>query len=145
MKPWFRNLLFLFSVAAIAAGAAALTEYLLRRTQPPEDAHAWVHRQLEITPEQDGKIAEMEKGYALRRAALMRRLHEANDELARAILADRAASPNVAAAVRRIHAAQAELQQITLDHVFEMRAALTPAQYDKLLHLTADALTHHPH
>ena len=145
MKPWFRNLLFLLSVAALAAGAAALTEYWLRRSHPAEDAHAWVHRQLEITPEQDQKIAEMEKVFAQRRAALMQRLHEANDELAHAILEDRAASPKVAAAVRRIHSAQAELQQITLDHVFEMRAALTPAQYDKLLRLTADALTHHAH
>lgn len=145
MKPWFRNLLFLLSVAVLAAGAAALTEYWLRRSRPPEDAHAWVHRQLEITPEQDRRIAEMEKVFALRRAALMQRLHEANDELAHAILEDRAASPKVAEALRRIHSAQIELQQITLDHVFEMRVALTPAQYDKLLRLTADALSQHPH
>jgi len=145
MKPWFRNLLFLLLVAVLAAGAAALTEYWLRRSRPPEDAHAWVHRQLEITPEQDRRIAEMEKVFALRRAALMQRLHEANDELAHAILEDRAASPKVAEALRRIHSAQIELQQITLDHVFEMRVALTPAQYDKLLRLTADALSQHPH
>ncbi|MBA3849692.1 MAG: heavy metal resistance protein [Opitutus sp.] len=145
MKPWARNLLFLLSVAAIAAGAAAVTEFWMRRSHPPEDAHAWVHRQLEITPEQDRRIAEMEKSFAQRRAVLMRRLHEANEELANAILEDRATSPKVGAVVRRIHSAQAELQQITLDHVFEMRAALTPAQYDKLLRLTADALTRHSH
>ena len=46
----------------------------------------------------------------------------------------------MAAAIRSIHAAQAELQQATIDHVFEMRTALRPDQYDKLLNLTANAL-----
>ncbi len=64
----------------------------------------------------------------------------ANMELAQAILTDKTDSPRVRAAIAKIHEAQGELQNATVQHVFEMRAVLQPEQYEKLLNLTADAL-----
>ena len=46
----------------------------------------------------------------------------------------------VSTAVERIHDAQGELQEATIEHVFEMKGVLTPEQYQKLLNLTADEL-----
>lgn len=140
-----RTALFLLSVIAVAAASTALTEMWMRRSHATEDAHAWVHRQLNITPEQEQAIAITEKRFSEQRTLLLERLRAANAELAQAILEGKAKSPKVEEAVQKIHVAQAELQQLTLEHVFEMRAALTPEQYDKLLKLTADALSQESH
>ncbi|MEO8353541.1 MAG: hypothetical protein ABI680_17570, partial [Chthoniobacteraceae bacterium] len=56
-------------------------------------------------------------------------------------LEDRSDSERVKAAVARIHQAQGELQNATLQHIFEMQPVLTPQQYEKLLQSTAEALT----
>lgn len=140
MHPRVKPVAFLALVAAVAAGATWITEAGLRRTRAPEDAHAWVHRQLDITPAQDQAIEAVEQRFALRKRDLMERIRLANMELGQAMLDAKAQSPQVATAIRSIHAAQAELQQATIDHVFEMRSALRPDQYDKLLNLTANAL-----
>lgn len=140
-----RTTLFLLAVGAVAAGSTALTEMWMRRSHVAEDAHSWVHRQLNVTPEQEQAIAITEKRFNEQRTILLARLRAANAELAQAILEGKAKSPKVEEAVQKIHVAQAELQQLTLEHVFEMRAALTPEQYDRLLKLTADALSQESH
>jgi Spy/CpxP family protein refolding chaperone len=70
----------------------------------------------------------------------MGEIASANKELAEAIKQDQADSPRVSAAVETIHHAQGELQEATLEHVFEMKGVLTPEQYKRLLNLTADEL-----
>lgn len=140
MHPRVKPVAFLALVAAVAASATWVTEAGLRRTRAPEDAHAWVHRQLDITPAQEQAIEAVEHRFTLRKRDLMERIRLGNMELGQAMLEAKAQSPQVAAAVRSIHAAQAELQQATIDHVFEMRSELRPDQYDKLLNLTANAL-----
>jgi Spy/CpxP family protein refolding chaperone len=145
MSARARTGVFLLLIALVAAGSTWLTEVWMRRARKPEDAHDWVHRQLNITPEQDRAIAVTEERFNRQRAVIMERLRLANAELAQAILEGKARSPKVEEAVQKIHAAQADLQQLTLEHVFEMRSALTPEQYDKLLRLTANALSHETH
>lgn len=140
MHPRFKFAAFLALVAAVAAVATWVTEAGLRRTRAPEDAHSWVHRQLAITPAQEQAIEAVEHRFAERKRDLLERIRLANMELGQAMLEAKAQSPQVTAAIRSIHDAQAELQQATIDHVFEMRAALRPDQYDKLLNLTANAL-----
>lgn len=131
---------FLALVAMVAVLATWVTELGLRHTRAPEDAHAWIHRQLGVAPGQEGAIVAIERRFADRRRDLLERIRRANLELGQAMLEAKAPSPRVAEAIRRIHDAQAELQQATIDHVFEMRAALRPDQYDRLLDLTAQAL-----
>lgn len=140
MHPRLKLAAFLGLVFAVAAAATWVTESWLRRARAPEDAHAWIHRQLGITPEQDKSIEAIERRLADRKRDLLERIHLANMELAEAMLEAKAPSPKVAESIGKIHEAQAELQRLTIDHVFEMRTALRPDQYDKLLNLTANAL-----
>ena len=136
----------LLTVAVVAAAACFLTGRFLSHHPAPgtglggDAAHQWVHRELILTPEQDQALHPIEQRYATRRDELKAAIREANAELARAIREDRADSPKVSAAVDKIHQAQGELQKVTLEHVFEMRQALSPEQYDKLVNLTATAL-----
>lgn len=143
MKSAARGLILLALVAAIACAACWLTARYLNRTGHTEkgDAHAWIHTQLGITAEQEKALEPIEQRYAEQKKHYGEMLRIANDELGKAILEDRNDSDRVKAAVARIHQAQGELQNATLQHIFEMKSVLTPQQYEKLLQSTADALS----
>lgn len=130
---------------AAAILSSALTALLLTRQPAPEPPHSpgyheWIHRQLALTEEQERRLEPSERRYDETRSRLTETIRLANRELAHAIAADRSNSPRVQAAVRRIHEAMGELQQATLQHIFEMKAVLEPEQYDRLIALTKEAL-----
>ena len=143
MKGAARVLILLALVAAVACAACWFTARYLNRTVHTEkgDAHAWVHAQLGITPEQEKALDPIEQRYSEQKKHYGEMLRIANAELGKAILEDRSDSERVKVAVARIHQAQGELQNATLQHIFEMKSALTPQQYEKLLQSTADALS----
>ena len=143
MKSMARGLILLALIAAIAGVACWFTARYLSRTGHGEhgDAHAWIHTQLGITAEQDRALVPIEQRYAEERKHFGELLRTANAELGKAILEDRKDSERVKAAVAQIHQAQGELQNATLQHIFEMKSVLTPPQYEKLLKSTADALS----
>ena len=143
MKSAARGLILLALIAAIAGAACWFTARYLNRTIHADkgDAHAWIHTQLGITAAQDKALEPIEQRYAEQRKHYGEMLRIANAELGKAILEERSDSERVKAAVARIHEAQGELQNATLQHIFEMQSVLTPQQYEKLLQSTADALS----
>jgi nickel and cobalt resistance protein CnrR len=127
--------------ASITACAFYFSSYFLRRSAAsPVNYHYWIHSQLGLSTRQVTELEPIEAKFARRRDELVASIRKANEELAAALLSDKDASERVQAAVQKIHRAQGELQQAVLDHVFEMRAVLTPEQYGHLISLTADAL-----
>lgn len=140
MNSKARAAAFLLLVAIISVSACLLTGHWLGRDTRSLNEHEWVHDQLGLTPEQEKAIDILEQRFEARRLDLIERITLANRELAEAMMESKGPSNRVAAAVRKIHDAQAELQQATIDHVFDMKRDLRPEQYDKLLNLTADAL-----
>ena len=143
MKSAARGLILLALIAAIAGAACWFTARYLNRTIRADkgDAHAWIHTQLGITAAQEKALEPIEQRYAEQRKHYGEMLRIANAELGKAILEERSDSDRVKAAVARIHEAQGELQNATLQHIFEMQSVLTPQQYEKLLQSTADALS----
>ena len=143
MNRTARALALLAVVAVVACAACWFTARHLERQARLEavEAHSWVHSQLNITPEQDKALSSIEQRYSEKKKHYAELLRIANQELAQAIREDRSDSPRVTATVARIHEAQGELQNATLQHIFEMQPVLTPQQYDKLLKLTAEALS----
>ncbi len=147
MRLTVRALVLLIIVALIAGGACWLTaRHLERQTRNQVvEAHPWIHSQLHITPEQDKALIPIEQRYSEKKKHYAELLRIANQELAQSILADQKDSNRVTAAVAQIHSAQGELQNATLQHIFEMRSVLTPEQYDHLLKMTAEALSKTEH
>lgn len=146
MKRPIQFVLILAVVALVATSACLLTRYVVptMRNTNPEDAHYWIHQQLGITSEQEKSLDPIEHRYSARRIQLTQAIQQANTELANVLLEDKAATPRVNAAIEKIHAAQGELQMVTIAHVFEMKAVLTPDQWDRLMKLTAEALKSEP-
>lgn len=144
MKASLRILALLLAVAGVAFLTCWLTGRYVQRhhaTHEATEAHAWIHTQLDITAEQDKALEPIEQRFEEKKKHYSELMRIANKELAQAILEDRADSPRVGAAVERIHHAMGELQKATLQHIFEMQPVLTPEQYDKLIRLTAEALS----
>lgn len=129
----------LLAVALVAAAACLLTARVSRKDHA--DAHHWIHTQLGLSAEQEKQLEPIERRYHEQRQQFSEVIRTANAELAQAILADGGDSPRVKAAAARIHEAHGQLQEATLRHVFEMKPVLQPEQYNKLLNLTANALS----
>src|SRR5438067_2362883 len=116
MKSGVRLALFLLLVAAVSAGTCYLVGRFARQRKPADTVayHYWVHRQLNITPEQDEALEPIEKQFAERRKDLVEKIRVANRELAAALRADQ--QDRVRDAVAKIHRAQGELQEAVLEH-----------------------------
>lgn len=131
-------------ILGIVVAASALTSYLtlrLRASAPQVDYHQWIHAQLQLTAEQEQRLLPSEKRYEETRRHLEEVIRLANEDLARAIRQDKEYSPAVENAVGRIHNAMGSLQKATLEHIFEMREVLEPAQYERLIGLTVEGLS----
>ncbi len=144
MKRLAPVLILLSTVAVVAVLACWLTGHYLRGRAPSGhvEAHHWIHAKIGLTAEQETQLGPIEKRFDEQKRHYGELLRIANQELAQAIRDDRAHSPRVTAAVAKIHQAQGELQNATLQHIFEMKPVLRPEQYEKLIQLTADALYH---
>lgn len=144
MKRFAPVLILLVTVAVVAVLACWLTSRYLSGRAPSGhvEAHQWVHARLGLTAEQETQLGQIEKRFDEQKRHYGEMLRIANMELAQAIREDRAHSPRVTDAVAKIHQAQGELQNATLQHIFEMKPVLRPEQYEKLIQLTAEALYH---
>ena len=146
MKRFVPALALLIAAAVVASIACLLTAHWTGGEHAQHaDAHHWIHTQLALTGEQEKQLAPIEQRYDEQRRQLTDVIRAANTELAQALLADEGDSPRVKAATAKIHEAQGKLQDATLRHVFEMKPILQPAQYSKLLNLTAKALSEVEH
>lgn len=137
-------------LAGLIAFAAAIAGVFVGRmaTEPPPasetELHALLHGQLDLTAEQEARIARIEAGFAGRRKALEQDMRASNARLAQAIEAEHGYGPRVTEAIDHTHAVMGTLQKETLEHLFAMRAVLDREQarrFDKSVvkALTADA------
>lgn len=132
----------LLLLLAVAATSSLLTAWKLGAFEQdvPMDYHDWIHAELGMTAEQERHFLPYEQQYEQTKRHLTEVIRLANQELALAISEDRTNSLRVQNAVRRIHEAMGQLQQATLQHIFEMKEVLQPEQYDRLIELTREAL-----
>ncbi len=139
------TILFLVAIAAVAALAAYATMHWTHRVTADEvTSHEWLHHELNLTEAQLKALEPIEAKFGDRQRQLAEALHVANRQLARAMAEDKAYTPRVAAAVEHVHHRMGDLQKASIEHVFAMRAELSPEQGDKLLVLAQKALEQSP-
>ena len=141
VKAWVRLLLFVLLPAAVAAVTFYVCNHFLHQsTAGTVNYHHWIHSELGLSVQQKSDLDAIEAKFARRRDELVASIREANRELAEALLADKSDSDRVKGTVQKIHCVHGELQQTVLEQVFDMRAVLTPKQYDLVIELTAQAV-----
>jgi len=104
------------------------------------DNHFELHKRVTLSEAQEHDMEMLEVAFRETLAELSEPIHEANAELAAALVEDRARSPRVSDAIEKIHRAQAALQNATIDHIMEMRTILDEDQFDEFLEATAHSL-----
>lgn len=129
MNTGLRHILITVVLAALAAAAGAwlCANYVLHQAGPPS-LHDVVHRDLDLSADQERRLEAIEVRYAAEKKRLEADMRAANRELAAALAAGDKTSPKVDAAVDHLHHAMGALQKATIAHVFDMRAVLTPGQ-----------------
>ena len=141
MRKALQLVAMLVVVALVAVGACFVTfRFLVPLRVNSVPTHEWIHQQLNLTADQIIALEPIEEQFQQRKGELLAQIRSANKELAQAIKENQVYSTRVSAAIEKIHRAQGELQEATLQHVFRMKATLTPEQYKKLLDLTAVVL-----
>lgn len=144
MKSRVLSLTFaLAAIAIISAASSFLTLRMVSRDQghPAEDYHEWIHKKLNMTPEQERRSLTSERRYEETKRHLEEVIRLANSELAERILKDKSYSPLVEKSVAEIHSAVGQLQKATLEHIFELKEVLDAEQYGRLIELTAQGLS----
>ncbi len=137
----------LFGLVAIVAFAAAICGVVIGRAyliqpQPVEsELHGLLHEELKLDHQQQSKLAEIERQFAIRKQALELELRSDNARLADAIEIEHGYGPQVNAAVDRSHVAMGQLQKVTLEHIFAMRGVLRPDQTARFDEAVVKALT----
>ena len=141
-----RFILFLVATAAVAAVACYVTLHFSQHRVTPDEvtSHEWLHRELNLTAEQLKALEPIEQTFGARQRELAESLRKANRQLARVMAEDKAYTPRVTAAVEHVHHRMGELQKTSIEHVFAMRAVLSPEQGDRLLVLAQQALEQSP-
>ncbi len=129
MMNW-RMFLAMLLVTALAGGLAgwAGVEYGLHRATGQDDLDTVLHRDLNLTSDQETQIGQLESTFAKDRSAYQTEMRAANKELARALTEAKPDSAEIERAVHRFHTAMAALQVRTVKHVLAMRSVLTPEQ-----------------
>lgn len=136
--------------SACTVAAAGLVAWLITMgsatTNDPraseQSFHQWMHANLKMPEEQHRQLEPFENAYEVERLRLRQEIREAGNALARAVREGSRESPQVASALDRLHAAQGELQRITLDHFFTMRDHLDPEQAERLGQWIHDNILH---
>lgn len=142
-----KTILGFFAAVVIVAALASLGTW--HWMSPHEgagaiDSHEWLHRELRVTPEQEKALKPIEARFAERERIAREQMRQANRELAAAIARSKGSSPEVNAAVEKVHRHMGELQKASLEHLFEMRTVLTPEQGERLLQLAQKSLEGSP-
>jgi hypothetical protein len=144
MKPHILSLAFaLVAIAMISAASSFLTLRMVNRDEssPAEDYHDWVHKNLNMTADQERRSQASERRYKETKRHLEEVIRLANSDLAERILQDKSYSPSVEKSVAEIHSAVGHLQKATLEHIFELEEVLDAEQYERLIELTAEGLS----
>ena len=143
-----KRIILFFAAVVLVAGLAALVT--LRWTDgrgsaaKQHDPHDWLHAELQLTDAQHKALEPIEVRFAAQHRKLSEDLRTANRRLAQVISEEKTYTPRVAAEVAAVHRCMGDLQRLSVEHVYEMRTALSPEQGDKLLRLAREALERSP-
>ncbi len=113
-------------------------------SQDAADVHKILHHELGLSADQEKKIEALESKFALDRKTLDVQMHAANLELAGALESERVYGDAAKTAVSHFHQAMAKLQELTIVHILDMRAVLTPEQAVKFDKTVRQALSADP-
>lgn len=139
--------LFFLGMAAVCVLVTLLSLRLFEPTRWAHDepeGHAWLHEQLDLNAEEMARIDALEPAYRAERRRLQAELDARIQGIAGQLQQHDSLAPEVTAAIHELHAVHSQLQELAIQHYFDMLGALPPDKQRKLRALAAEALSAPP-
>ena len=139
-----RLVLFFAGLAALCVLMTLLSLQLFKPDGWAHDephGHQWLHEELGLTPEQADRIDAFEAPYLAEKERLQNELDRRIDAIAQLLQTQESYSPDVSAAIHELHIVHGQLQQLSIEHYFDMLSVLPPEKQDKLRTMAAEALS----
>jgi hypothetical protein len=135
-----KGLLIVALAIAVAVGgyftyyrcATAPTQAMLSGS---EGEMEWLRREYHLTDAQFARIQQMHRDYAPKCELMCEKIGKANARLDQLILANKAYTPEVEAAMRECLTVQGECRQALLAHVYAVSAEMSPAEGARYLEM----------
>ncbi|MGC6455120.1 MAG: Spy/CpxP family protein refolding chaperone [Coraliomargaritaceae bacterium] len=111
------------------------------RQHDTEHGHEWLHRQLELSDDEAAAVDALEPDYRSQRTALEQQFQQRIQTLRGLILNSRELSPEVRHAIHELHLVHGQLQELSIQHYYEMLETLPPEKQGRLQEIAVKALS----
>lgn len=130
---------------AICVSASLLTTrwVMHERASHSDDTlgHNWLHEKLGLTAQEEQAIDAFEGDYRAERNALMQAFNTRITDLSKRLVEQDDYSPEIDAAIHRIHEVHGKLQELSIRHYYDMMRVLPADKQAKLRELAVKALS----
>lgn len=145
MSHPLRLLFFFLSLCAVCVGVTLLSIRVMspethwRHDEP--HGHHWLHHELALDESQAEALDALLPAYQEKRAELTAEFERRRAALAEILRTSDHYTPEATAAIHSLHAVHSQLQELAIEHYFEMYAVLPPAKQAHLRDLAVEALS----
>ncbi len=142
---WIQLAAILFGLILLSTAVSYFTAVWMMRgpewkhDQP--DGHAWLKQELGLTPEEAARIDAFETDYREKRAEFEREFNRRIAELAGIIRQHDGYTRDVTVAVHALHDVHGRLQQLAIQHYYDMFSVLPPDKQVRMRELAVEALS----
>lgn len=105
------------------------------------DGHQWLHKELDLTPEELAAINIFEPDYRKDRMELQRQFQQKIEELRQNIVRSDEFSDDAKATIHEVHIIHGQLQKLSIRHYYQMMGVLPPEKQARLREIAAKALS----
>lgn len=131
---------------AICAGVSYVTSLWL---SPSQDAwnhdmahgHRWLHQALNLTEQEEIAIDAFEADYRTERDLLVKKFDAQVGNLRQILVSTDQYVPEVDVAIHQLHEVHGALQELSIQHYYDMLSVLPPEKQEKLRQLAVQALS----
>lgn len=133
-----------FVLLAVCIGVTFLTVRVITADQWPssrEQGDDWIRSELALSEEEAARVEVFEALYREKRRSLQEEFDRRVARLAGILQSSDSYSSEVTAAVHAIHAVHGQLQQLAIEHYFDMLNELPPDKQVRLRTMAVEALS----
>lgn len=133
-------------IITISIGVSFVTRQWFSKSQDAWNydmthGHQWLHETLNLTKKEETAIDAFEGDYRSERERLVKEFDSRVGDLRQILVSTDQYVPEVDAAIHRLHEVHGELQELSIQHYYDMLNVLPPEKQDKLRQLAVKALS----
>lgn len=144
-KGLLRLAFFALVLVVLCSGISYLTAYMvMRETEWRHDqphGHDWLKKELNLTVEEGNQIDAFETEYRLKRKQLQAQFNDRIAALGLLIRNNDSYTSDVAHGVHQLHEVHGQLQQLSIEHYYQMLSVLPPDKQSLLSDMAVEALS----